>query len=271
MSAFRLICVLQSLHVGVLVDAHAEETFKPKEMVTMLLLALNPAPQSVSGKNLQALASNYVKRESGSMGLRTNRRAQAPTSSVTYVPDISFGVEFEFAIPGMLLTTRDDDVDGSLYGTRLRGIVKEKENLLAFLRANGFPDISHTEGTLNKWVLTEDRTAGYEVVSPILSGADGLYQVATMCAALANLGAICNDNCGLHVHVDANDIDHAHMADLVLLHDCLEQHCGLLDCVTSRRHDNHNCKQTDYEVLDKAARLGEVKCQDVIHIDDKKI
>ena len=48
--------------------------------------------------------------------------------------------------------------------------------------------------------------AGFEVVSPILSGVRGLLEVEKVVNALVAGGAKINNTCGLHVHVDARDM-----------------------------------------------------------------
>lgn len=47
---------------------------------------------------------------------------------------------------------------------------------------------------------------GYEIVSPILEGMEGLLEVEKMCNLLTKLEFRTNTSCGLHVHVDASDL-----------------------------------------------------------------
>jgi hypothetical protein len=57
------------------------------------------------------------------------------------------------------------------------------------------------------WKVVTDASVptGCEVVSPILSGAEGLRQVKAVMDALAAAGATVNRTCGLHVHIGARD------------------------------------------------------------------
>lgn len=48
--------------------------------------------------------------------------------------------------------------------------------------------------------------AGFEVVSPVLSGVKGLLEVEKVVNTLVARGAKVNNTCGLHVHVDARDM-----------------------------------------------------------------
>lgn len=58
------------------------------------------------------------------------------------------------------------------------------------------------------WKVITDASisGGCEVVSPILSGEDGLGQIQTVMTALRNAGATVDTACGMHVHVDARDL-----------------------------------------------------------------
>lgn len=62
---------------------------------------------------------------------------------------------------------------------------------------------NHTTRTYWKVVRDGSVENGCEVVSPILSGVEGLAIVRKVAALLAAAGATANRTCGLHVHVDA--------------------------------------------------------------------
>jgi hypothetical protein len=47
---------------------------------------------------------------------------------------------------------------------------------------------------------------GVEVVSPVLKGEEGLYQVWAVVEYLSGIGTRVDRQCGLHVHVDASDL-----------------------------------------------------------------
>lgn len=60
------------------------------------------------------------------------------------------------------------------------------------------------------WKIVDDGSVdegGFEVVSPILCGTEGLAEVTRAARALASIGATANRSCGLHVHVDARDLN----------------------------------------------------------------
>lgn len=51
-------------------------------------------------------------------------------------------------------------------------------------------------------IRTKSGYKACEIVSPILSGADGLNQIVTVCKTLKDKGFLVNDSCGVHVSVD---------------------------------------------------------------------
>lgn len=67
------------------------------------------------------------------------------------------------------------------------------------------------------WKIVPDSSVanGFEVVSPILSGNDGLGQVKKVATALVGAGAKVDRRCGFHVHVDARDLTGADLVNCV--------------------------------------------------------
>lgn len=61
------------------------------------------------------------------------------------------------------------------------------------------------------WKIVRDGSVplGWELVSPPLSGRDGLTQLRQACAGLAAAGARVDRRCGLHVHHDVGDLSGA--------------------------------------------------------------
>lgn len=56
---------------------------------------------------------------------------------------------------------------------------------------------------------------GIEIVSPILMGADGIRQVELVLQWLRDMGAGCNDSCGIHVHVGSDEATARKLVGLV--------------------------------------------------------
>lgn len=91
----------------------------------------------------------------------------------------------------------------------------------------------------NGWVLVEDGSVeGWELVSPILSGNDGIRQVKKMTAAIKTLGGWMDDACGFHVHVDARDFTFAQIMKATELYSKHEQ--KLDEYVSETRRENYN-------------------------------
>ena len=84
------------------------------------------------------------------------------------------------------------------------------------------PAIRDTDGSADEpvggcWKIVWDCTAGPdgrggpELISPPMSGHDGLDELRRVCAVLQSLEATVNDHCGLHVHHDAGDLTPSQM------------------------------------------------------------
>lgn len=67
--------------------------------------------------------------------------------------------------------------------------------------------LGYTHATHSYWKLVRDGSCGWELVSPPLSGQDGLAKVKKVLQALsAQQGVSVNRACGLHVHVDTTGL-----------------------------------------------------------------
>lgn len=103
-------------------------------------------------------------------------------------------------------TTRTAFTSTRNFGVEIELTGLTTERAAAVLRAGGITataePTNHT--TRSYWKVVRDGSVsnGCEVVSPILSGVDGLAQVRKVAALLAAAGATADRSCGLHVHVD---------------------------------------------------------------------
>lgn len=154
---------------------------------------------------------------------------------INNLPGRQFGVEIEFCTD---------------YGMR---------NVRNILRDNGidvhYPDWEDGEG----WKLVEDGSVddGWELVSPILSGPEGFAEVAKALEILTdNVGAWIDFSCGLHVHVNANDLSTASIANAMLRYD---SHSHEIDKVVHpQRLDNRFCLDISEEVTAIRRRIGKI-------------
>lgn len=81
-----------------------------------------------------------------------------------------------------------------------------------------------------------------EVVSPILSGREGLEQLRAVVKALAQAGATANRSCGLHVHVDAADLTGAQYYNVMTRYAQYEGEIDNFMPNSRRRNNNHFCR-----------------------------
>lgn len=77
--------------------------------------------------------------------------------------------------------------------------------------ATGFPCafLGYTHNSTSEWKVVTDaslgRSTGAEIVSPILTGANGFEQVKKVCDAAKAAGCKISKRCGFHVHVGARN------------------------------------------------------------------
>lgn len=92
----------------------------------------------------------------------------------------------------------------------IRPINVTYETLADIIDAAGVPCLAegYHHNVRRKWRVTSDNSLnhmGAEIVSPILSGEDGLLEVAKVCNALKDAGCTVDIGCGIHVHIGMAD------------------------------------------------------------------
>jgi len=99
------------------------------------------------------------------------------------------------------------------FGIEIEAYNVDMYTLRAALNAAGIVcDIeNYNHQTRPHWKIVSDMSIrgnqAFELVSPILQGDNGLMQVEIVCEVLKRLDAKVNTSCGMHVHIDARDID----------------------------------------------------------------
>ncbi len=145
----------------------------------------------------------------------------------------TFGVEIEFKSSNRLST------------------IERKLNE-AFVAINQTRDVnnpisvfyeSYNHHTRNHWKLVTDSSCGYELVSPVLKGQEGMNDLAIVISALESIPTVkVNKSCGIHVHVGIKDATAKKVANLVKYYAKNEP---IIDAVMPRsRRSNNNmyCK-----------------------------
>lgn len=82
----------------------------------------------------------------------------------------------------------------------------------------------YTHETMATWKVVPDgslrgRNGACEVVSPVLSGTDGLAEVRTVMKILRDAGARVNESCGMHIHIGVDQLSkEEHVAIMEMYH-----------------------------------------------------
>lgn len=103
---------------------------------------------------------------------------------------------------------------------------------------------SYGHSTPRDWKVVPDASVdgGFEVVSPILSGEEGIALVLKVAAALVTGGAKVDKQCGLHVHVGATDLSAADIMNCVKRYAAHESVIDTFMPVSRRENNNRFCK-----------------------------
>lgn len=81
---------------------------------------------------------------------------------------------------------------------------------------------------------------GLELVSPILSGANGLAEAAKAVKALLSIGGKVDKSCGLHVHIGMDGLNGSQIMNVFDLYAANQNHIN--GVVARSRHSNRYCK-----------------------------
>lgn len=83
------------------------------------------------------------------------------------------------------------------------------EHAVNTLRAAGIQAeyMAYTHSATPHWKIVTDGSCGYELVSPVLDGEQGIEEVRRAAAALEAAGAKVDKRCGLRVHFDARSMN----------------------------------------------------------------
>lgn len=163
--------------------------------------------------------------------------APADLVGLTYVEDQTFGVEIELTSP-----LGSPDHTGLVYsnwkwklvaGSILRAIEK-----VATLPVDPKPRNYHAVNDTGRWRVEFDRSAGWEVVSPILSNQEGFTELANVLSALNELvrrsdSLHINYRTGLHVTLGSPFTEDGQVQGLVKLGQMLEP--GIFTLVSPSR------------------------------------
>lgn len=162
---------------------------------------------------------------SGGRAARPAAEPYVPSALSAILSRFTFGTEFEFLIP--------------------RGAARS--SVVERLTSAGLPcqDERYNHALRPHWKLTTDGSLGdynrgCEVVSPVLSGDDGLRAVATVAHELRAMRCRITRSCGFHVHVGLGDRGPTWLRRVYATY---AAHEHLIDgVVPESRRSNHFCK-----------------------------
>lgn len=148
----------------------------------------------------------------------------------------TFGVELEFIMP--------------------RGLTRT--SLAQQLQAEGVMCLEehYNHQTRTHWKLTTDASLGFtgaEVVSPPLSGEEGLEALRKVCRVLTRVGCKVDRKCGLHVHVGCRSRQVSFFRSLVAAYRHFEPALDSVLAPSRRGHVNGFCQPVAYNPVALAA------------------
>lgn len=100
---------------------------------------------------------------------------------------------------------------------------------------------NYNHNTCSGWKIITDLSCGLEVVSPILSGRDGLNQVKIVAETLNRIGCKVDKSCGLHVHIGADVLGVKKVKSIVRRWLNNEHHLDAIQPLSRRSNNNNFC------------------------------
>jgi len=162
------------------------------------------------------------------------------------------------ALPFEFSFSRTFGIELEVYGANRSRIVTEMRRLGIEVESE-----SYNHNTRNHWKIISDASIsgadGNEIVSPVLSGVDGIEQVKKVCLALNRAGAKINTSCGFHVHFGANDLNVQNFRNLFQSYLELENKIDEIMPESRRGSRNTYCKSLASIASSKSAALTKIK------------
>ena len=147
------------------------------------------------------------------------------------------------------------------FGVEIEFTTASKEEVAARMNEKGVPTYVeyYNHSTRDHWKVITDSSCGYELVSPILKGRQGLAQLEKACEALREAGAQVNRKCGLHVHHDINDFEVKDIKNLFATYIKFEEVIDTFVPNSRRENNNRFCKSLSICGMDKNTTLKELQ------------
>ena len=150
------------------------------------------------------------------------------------IPVLPFGVEIECYCPvdagwGGMILSRDDNIGDDVIPI-------------------------HVEKSTG-WMCTEDLSLGclegadsWEYISPVMTGRYGAMGLVNMCNRLNKIGALTDEETGMHVHIDTRHREciNAEIREIALWESFLQMQEVMFGIVDLDRHDNEECEKIQF-------------------------
>lgn len=132
------------------------------------------------------------------------------------------------------------------FGVELEMVGISRAQAVRALRLVGITvqDEGYNHTTRSYWKIVPDGSVqdGFEVVSPVLQGEEGLEQLRAVTTALDDMGGRVDRSCGFHVHFDAADLSVEHVRAIVLRYAAHEAEIDGFMPASRRGDANHYCQ-----------------------------
>lgn len=161
-----------------------------------------------------------------------------------HASQMTFGIEIECFLPNAVMNREGIVVGGYHRGTQIPGLPA------------GW--LAQRDGSLG---TSKSGMTPVEITSPVLSGREGIEQVAAVVAKLNEWGFKTNATCGLHIHVGAGlDRNPIALRNLLNLSARFERALFGITGTKSREHGNYASPMTHaYEQVADATTLAEFR------------
>ena len=133
----------------------------------------------------------------------TGEDVPTPARNIWYREGQTFGVEFELTCQGYPETQPDDDE----WNQVAAALVRHLKQRLGSGRVRSETVKEYGTPGYEKWKVEYDSSAGWEIVSPVLCGKEGLLELVAACEALVDalkdedIDLTLNHRTGTHVHI----------------------------------------------------------------------
>jgi biotin operon repressor len=153
----------------------------------------------------------------------------------------------------ILHSNRNFGIEIECLGISIDQAVRVLRNARIDISFEGYNHVTRTS-----WKIVTDSSVadGFEVVSPILSGNEGIAMVVKVAKTLLAAGARVDRRCGFHVHVDARELSGADVLNIIRRY---AAHESLIDTMmpTSRRGTSNTYCRSMPDVLRAMENVSE--------------